>query len=247
MGASLAVPLHRRKPMGTRGQRDPAFRSGLTVRGRENAWCVSTCRVVVAELERSRRSPHEAKIEIHSDLREPGLAQSGKPRRAKRRRAAVLGGKTERSSSASSASVAQAMGDGVMSRPEQRRSRSGKLGALHGVTGGSDLGRGGIALTRKRVREVNRRDDGTSEADHERTGFADGKITPTHRSHGSPKRSKRREPLQAPRNAARKRETVAVTARTLGARIVTSVIGSFRSYASRSSRPRVLQSREGFG
>jgi hypothetical protein len=49
---------------------------------------VSTCRVVVAELERSRRSPNEAKIEINSDLREPGLAQSGKPRRAKRRRAA---------------------------------------------------------------------------------------------------------------------------------------------------------------
>jgi len=178
MGASLAVPLHRRKPMGTRGQRDPAFRSGLTGRGRENAWCVSTCRVVVAELERSRRSPHEAKIEIHSDLREPGLAQSGKPRRAKRRRAASLGGKTERSSSTSSASVAQAMGDGVMNRPEQRRSRSGKFGALHGASGGSDLGRGGIALTRKRVREVNRRDDGTSEAGHERPGLRMGRQRP---------------------------------------------------------------------
>lgn len=178
MGASLAVPLHRRKSMGTWGQRDPAFRSGLTARGRENAWCVSTCRVEVAELERSRRSSHEAKIEIHSDLREPELAQSGKPRRAKRRRAAVLGGKTGRSLQASSASVAQAMGDGVMHRPEQRRSRSGKLGALHGVSGGSDLGRGGIALTRKRARGVNRRDDGTSEAGHERLGLRMGRQRP---------------------------------------------------------------------
>lgn len=151
MGTSLAVPLHRRKSMGTWGQRDPAFRSGLTARGHENAWCVSTCRVVVAELERSRRSPNEAKIEFNSDLREPGLAQSGKPRRAKRRRAAFLGGKTERASLASSASVAQAMGDGVVHRPEQRRPRSGKLGALHGASGRSDLGRGGIALTRKRA------------------------------------------------------------------------------------------------
>lgn len=66
MGTSLAAPLHRRKSVGTRGQRDPAFRSGLTGRGRENAWCVSTCRVVVAELERSRRSPNEAKIEFMS-------------------------------------------------------------------------------------------------------------------------------------------------------------------------------------
>lgn len=50
------------------------------------------------------------------------------------------------------------------------------------------------------------------------TSFADGKTTPTHGSHGSPKRSERREPLSAPRNAARKRETVAVTARTVGTR-----------------------------
>lgn len=50
------------------------------------------------------------------------------------------------------------------------------------------------------------------------TSFAYGKRTPTHGSHGSPKRSERREPLSAPRNAARKRETVAVTARTVGAR-----------------------------
>lgn len=164
MGTSLAVPLHRRKSMGTWGQRDPAFRSGLTARGRENAWCVSTCRVVVAELERSRRSPNEAKIEFNSDLREPGLAHSGKPRGAKRRRVAFLGGKTERASLAPSALVAQARGDGVAHRPEQRRPRSGKLGALHGATGGIGLGRGGIALTRKRVRGVNRRGDGTSEA-----------------------------------------------------------------------------------
>lgn len=148
------------------GQRDPAFRSGLTARGRENAWTVSTCRVVVAELERSRRSPNEAKIEINSDLREPGLAQSGKPRRAKRRRVAFLGGKTERASLAPSALVAQARGERVAHRPEQRRPRSGKLGALHGATGGIGLGRGGIALTRKRARGVNRRGNGTSEAGH---------------------------------------------------------------------------------
>jgi len=122
--------------------------------------------------------PPRSEDRIHVDLREPGLAQSGKPRRAKRRRAASLGGKTERSSSTSSASVAQAMGDGVMNRPEQRRSRSGKFGALHGASGGSDLGRGGIALTRKRVREVNRRDDGTSEAGHERPGLRMGRQRP---------------------------------------------------------------------
>lgn len=115
---------------------------------------------------------------IYVDLHEPGLAQSGKPRRAKRRQATLLGGKTERSLLASSASVAQAMDERVAHRPEQRRSRSGKLGALHGAQGRSDLGRGGIALTRKRARGVNRRDDGTSEADHEDSVMRMGRERP---------------------------------------------------------------------
>lgn len=75
------------------------------------------------------------------------------------------------------------------------------------------------------------------------TSFADGKRTPTHGSHGSLKRSERREPLRAPRNAARKRETVGVTARTVGARH-TSVNAQFSVVrisvvtSSRAAKPR---------